>query len=238
MSRKTFFITGTDTGVGKTFVACALLRAFAAKGNSTLGLKPVAAGCIETADGLRNDDALALIDASTLKLPYAQVNPLALVAAVAPHIAAAREEKRLRASQLTGLVRGATMQARADVTLIEGAGGWRVPLNERETFADIVRELNVPVILVVGLKLGCINHALLTAEAIRRDGLVLAGWVANCMDADMDAREENIATLRELLGRDHSGRENSGTPLLGVVPFAPTGNSETPAFDVEQLLKG
>lgn len=214
MTRRQFFVAGTDTGVGKTYVATLLLRAFAAQGKTTLGLKPVAAGCMPTAEGLRNDDALALMAAATVKLSYAQVNPVALVAPVAPHIAAAQENRRLRVAQLAGLVRGATMQGRADITLVEGAGGWRVPLNEGETLADLARELQLPVILVVGLRLGCINHALLTAEAIRRDGLVLAGWVANGIDPAMAARQENIATLRALLP----------APCIGALSFRCAGD--------------
>jgi dethiobiotin synthetase len=209
MSRKVFFVTGTDTGVGKTLATVSLLRAFAAQGKSTLGLKPVAAGCEETGEGLRNEDALALMEAASVALPYEQVNPVALSAALAPHIAAALENRRVRVTQVVGLLRGAMMQARADITLIEGAGGWRVPLNEQETLADLAREMKAPVILVVGLRLGCINHALLTAEAIRRDGLVLAGWVANTLDPDMPAREQNIATLASALA----------APCLGVLPF-------------------
>jgi len=220
MSRKVFFVTGTDTGVGKTHASVALLQALAAQGRTTLGLKPVAAGCDATTDGLRNEDALALQAAATVKLPYAQVNPVALAEAIAPHIAAAHEKRRIGVTQLAGLVRGALMQGRADVTLIEGAGGWRVPLNERETLADLARELDVPVILVVGVRLGCISHALLTAEAIRRDGRVLAGWVANAIDATMPAREENIATLRAALG----------APLLGVLPHGPADASAWPGI--------
>lgn len=221
MSRRAFFVTGTDTGVGKTHVTALLLRALAAEGKPVVGLKPVAAGCEATADGLRNDDALALMAASTVALPYAQVNPVALVAPLAPHIAAARESRRVRVNQLSGLVRGAIMQARADVTLVEGAGGWRVPLSETESMADLACELAMPVILVVGLRLGCLNHALLTAEAIRRDGLRLAGWVANAVDPHMDAREENIETLRAALG----------APLLGVVGW----EEAAPQFDLAPL---
>lgn len=219
MSRRAFFVTGTDTGVGKTYAACALLRTASATGLSTLGLKPVAAGCEETDDGLRNEDALALMAASTVPLSYAQVNPFALRAALAPHVAAAQEGRRLRTAQVTGLVRGALMQARADFTLVEGAGGWRVPLNEQETLADVARELALPVLLVVGLRLGCINHALLTVEAIRHDGLRLAGWIANAIDPQMAAREENIDTLRERLG----------APLLGVLPYGAAGELVLPS---------
>ena len=199
MKRRAWFVTGTDTGVGKTQVSSLLLRAAAAQGHSTLGLKPVAAGCESTPNGLRNDDAIALMAASTVVLPYAQVNPVTLAEPIAPHIAAAREHRRLRVPQLAGLVRGAMMQARADFTLVEGAGGWRVPLNERESLADLAVELKLPVLLVVGIRLGCINHALLTAEAIHRDGLVLAGWVANEIDPGMMAADDNIATLAALL---------------------------------------
>ncbi|MFP5440613.1 MAG: dethiobiotin synthase [Gammaproteobacteria bacterium] len=223
--RRTFFIAGTDTGVGKTHVACTLLQAFARTGQSTLGLKPVASGCTATADGLRNDDALALIAAATVKLPYAQVNPCAFAAPVSPHIAAARENRRVRVAQLAGLVRGAVMQARADITLVEGAGGWRVPLNNEETLADLARELQAPVILVVGLRLGCINHALLTAEAIRRDGLQLAGWVANAIDPQMEARDEVVATLRSALG----------APLLGLVENNAAADVAAAALDVSLL---
>ncbi len=221
MSRRVFFVTGTDTGVGKTHVTALLLRALAAEGKQVLGLKPVAAGCVDSGDGLRNDDALALMAASTVQLPYAQVNPVALVAPLSPHIAAARESRRVRVNQLSGLVRGAIMQARADVTLVEGAGGWRVPLNDMETLADFARDLAVPVILVVGLRLGCLNHALLTAEAIRRDGLRLAGWVANAVDPHMEARAENIDTLRAALQ----------APLLGVVEW----DDAAPQFDLAPL---
>lgn len=213
--RRAYFVTGTDTGVGKTTASCALLRAFAAQGHSTLGLKPVASGCMSTADGLRNDDALLLMENSSAKLPYAQVNPFAFAAPLSPHIAAARAGgKPPRVQQLVGLVRGAILQARADVTLVEGAGGWRVPLNEMETLADFARELGAPVLLVVGLRLGCINHALLTVEAIRRDGVPLAGWIANAIDPQMDAQDEVLATLRREIP----------APLLGLLP-----HGETPA---------
>lgn len=218
MSRRAFFVTGTDTGIGKTYAACALLRVASAAGLSTLGLKPVAAGCEETADGLSNEDALALMAVSTVQLPYAQVNPFALRAALAPHVAAAQEGRRLRGAQVVGLVRGALMQGRADFTLVEGAGGWRVPLNEQETLADVARELTLPVLLVVGLRLGCINHALLTAEAIRHDGLQLAGWIANSIDPQMEARQESIDTLRDRIG----------APWLGVLPFGAAGELVLP----------
>lgn len=202
-----FFVTGTDTEVGKTYASCVLLRTQGERGARTLGLKPLAAGAIDTPDGPRNDDALALIAASTVALPYAQVNPVLLPDAMAPHLAAARVQRRLRATQLAGFVRGTLMTARADLVLVEGAGGWRVPLNETETLADVARELALPVLLVVGMRLGCLNHALLTAEAIARDGLHLAGWIANEIDPRMAGFEDNVATLRARLA----------APCLGVL---------------------
>ena len=192
---KTWFVTGTDTEVGKTAISCALLAAAAAAGLRTAAVKPVAAGCDDQG---HNDDALQLLDCMTEPLDYAQVNPVALEAAIAPHIAAEREGKRLQAGRLAGICRG-VMMGKADFVLIEGAGGWRVPISPRETLADLAVQLKVGVILVVGMRLGCINHALLTAEAIRRDGLELAGWVANQPGERMVCHEENLDTLRRLL---------------------------------------
>ena len=202
---KTWFVTGTDTEVGKTAISCALLAAAAAAGLRTAAVKPVAAGCDDQG---HNDDALQLLDCMTEQLDYAQVNPVALEAAIAPHIAAEREGKRLQAGRLAGICRG-VMMGKADFVLIEGAGGWRVPISPRETLADLAVQLQVGVILVVGMRLGCINHALLTAEAIRRDGLELAGWVANQPGERMVCHEENLDTLRRLLP----------APLLGEVPY-------------------
>ncbi|HHX82361.1 MAG TPA: dethiobiotin synthase, partial [Pseudomonadaceae bacterium] len=172
-----YFITGTDTDCGKTLVACALLRAAARAGYSTIGMKPVAAGATPGPDGLRNDDALRLQRAATLALPYEQVNPVCLSEAVSPHLAAAQAGTRIQVQRLAGFCQGVLMK-RADLTLIEGAGGWRVPLNDREFLSDLPKGLQLPVILVVGLRLGCLNHALLSAEAIVRDGLQLAAWVS------------------------------------------------------------
>jgi dethiobiotin synthetase len=202
---KTWFVTGTDTEVGKTAVSCALLFAAAATGLRTAAVKPVAAGC--DARG-QNDDALSLMAAMTEQLDYEQVNPVALDAAIAPHIAADLEGRNVQANRLAGYCRGVMVGA-ADFVLIEGAGGWRVPINGRETLADLAVQLQVDVIMVVGMRLGCINHALLTAEAIRRDGLHLAGWVANQPGARMACHEQNVATLQQLLR----------APLLGDVPL-------------------
>jgi dethiobiotin synthetase len=200
----TWFVTGTDTEVGKTAASCGLLVSAARAGQRTAAVKPVAAGCDDKG---QNEDALQLMAAMTEDLEYQQVNPVALDAAIAPHVAAELEGRRLQASRLAGLCRG-VMSGGADFVLIEGAGGWRVPINARETLADVARELQVGVILVVGMRLGCINHALLTAEAIQRDGLVLAGWIANQPGETMNRYAENLDTLCERLP----------APLLGEIP--------------------
>lgn len=218
---KKFFIAGTDTDVGKTLVACALLEKARQQGLVTAAIKPVAAGCEQTSEGLRNDDALQLQQAMTADLAYEQINPVALAPAIAPHIAAEQAQKRLRVAQLSGFCRGVMMQ-RSDLLLVEGAGGWRVPLNSVETMADLAKDLQLPVILVVGMKLGCINHALLTAEAIARDGLPLAGWVANSV-ADMSVYQENLNTLKHLLR----------APCLGVIPKLDDVNAVTAASYLE-----
>lgn len=203
-----YFITGTDTDVGKTLVATAWLQAANERGLSTLGLKPVAAGCERTAEGLRNADALALHAASSLRpLYYEEVNPVALPDACSPHLAARHAGRRPTVSQVVGFCRG-SLSRRAGLTLIEGAGGWRVPLNDIEFMSAIAVTLRLPVVLVVGVRLGCLNAAFLTAEAIRRDGLELAGWVANVRDPGMLALDENIASLAQGLK----------APCLGVVP--------------------
>jgi dethiobiotin synthetase len=176
---------------------------------------------------LRNEDALLLAQYCTLPLSYEQINPVALRQAIAPHLAAASEGRTLRLDSLIGFARGLLMQ-RADFTVVEGAGGWRVPLNSREFLSGLPAALNMPVILVVGLKLGCINHAILTAEAIRRDGLPLAGWVANHLGADMLAADENLATLRDAIP----------APCLGELPWAPADTPDACAhlLDLNQLL--
>ncbi len=207
MAKHKFFIAGTDTDVGKTLVACGLLEKARQQGLTSVAVKPVAAGCELTDEGLRNGDALSLIDAMSESLPYAQVNPVALEPPIAPHIAAMQVGKQLSVIRLAGFCSGVLIQP-CDLALVEGAGGWRVPLNPRETLANLAQELELPVVMVVGMKLGCINHALLTAEAIQRDGLKLAGWVANRIDADMSCYDENMMTLRTLLQ----------APCLGEVP--------------------
>jgi dethiobiotin synthetase len=226
MSRA-YFITGTSTNVGKTLVATGLLAAAAKQGLSTVGIKPVAAGCEVTNDGLRHEDALQLQAQSSLPVSYEQVNPVALEPAIAPHIAAAEAGRRLSADRLAGFCRGVMMQ-RPDFTVMEGAGGWRVPLNERETFADLAKIMQFPVVLVVGMELGCINHALLTAEAIQRDGLKLAGWVANQVVPDMERYQENLEALQRRIP----------CPMIGEVPYLQkTGVKEVIEYiNIESLL--
>ncbi|MGE7992043.1 dethiobiotin synthase [Pseudomonas sp. NPDC089554] len=202
-----YFIAGTDTDVGKTTIAAGLLHAARLQGLSTLGAKPVASGCNLTPKGLRNSDALALIDESSVKLPYEQVNPFAFEPAIAPHLAAREAGVTLSVPSLLAAMRHVLAQG-ADFTLVEGAGGWRVPLSDHANLSDLAMALKLPVILVVGVRLGCINHALLSAEAIARDGLQLAGWVANVVDPRTSRLEENLASLAERLP----------APCLGRVP--------------------
>lgn len=216
--RRSYFITGTDTGVGKTLFSCALLHAAAQAGYRTVAIKPVAAGGVQTSAGLRNHDAVLLQAASTEALSYDEVNPFCLDLPVAPHIAAERAGRRLKVERIAGFCHGVLMR-RANLTVIEGAGGWRVPLNDQETLADLAKQLKVPVILVVGLQLGCLNHALLTAEAIYHDGLELAGWVANSIEPDMPERAANIATLQQQLP----------APLLADIPWLPDATGEQAA---------
>jgi len=222
-----FFIAGTDTDVGKTLVAAGLLAAANARGLSTVAVKPVAAGCKLTSEGLRNDDALLLQQTMSMSLPYEQVNPVALEPAIAPHIAAERAGRRLQIAQLSGFCRGVLMK-KADLSVIEGAGGWRVPISQRETMAGLAADLQLPVILVVAMKLGCISHSLLTAEAIVRDGLKLAGWVANSPGSPMDGYEENLNTLKFLLP----------APCLGELPFLDPATPEAAAsyLDIDRLI--
>ena len=202
-----YFITGTDTDVGKTTVAAGLLQAARAAGLSTAAGKPVASGCEVTPEGLRNADALALMAQCTLALSYEEVNPVAFEPAIAPHIAAREAGVALTVQALlTPMQR--ILRQRADFTLIEGAGGWRVPLSGQDSLSDVAQGMDLPVILVVGVRLGCISHALLTAEAIAQDGLQLAGWVANIIDPKTSRLEENLATLAERLP----------APCLGRVP--------------------
>ncbi|MDQ7732418.1 dethiobiotin synthase [Halomonas sp. SpR1] len=218
-----WFVTGTDTDAGKTLVSSGLLHAAHQQQLSTLGLKPVASGSEQTSEGLRNDDALMLQQQSVPPVYYATVNPIAFAPAIAPHLAAMEAGQPLEVCAIESSLRETLSQTPRDFTLIEGAGGWRVPLNDQEDFADLAMALELPVILVVGLKLGCLNHARLTAEAIRADGLALAGWAGSVVDPDFAADtarfKANIAHLNTKLA----------APCLGIIPHLDTPSAATAA---------
>lgn len=200
-----FFVTGTDTEVGKTVISIGLIHALQQQELKVAAMKPVASGCQMTADGLRNDDALALQQAADIKVDYQAINPYAFEPAIAPHIAAQQVGVSI---DLTKLLQGyQQLKSMSDVVVVEGAGGWLVPLNASESIADLAVNINLPVVLVVAIKLGCINHALLTADSIRATGLDLAGWVANDF-LDDDQHDEIIQSIKARIN----------APCLGVVP--------------------
>ena len=225
LARNGYFVTGTDTGVGKTLVCCALLYGFAASGKSVIGMKPIAAGAVDCASGLNNDDVVMLRAASNVAAPQNLVNPYCFKPPIAPHLAAQQAGVQIDLARITR----AYMQlaAMADIVIVEGVGGFRVPLNSDHDAADLAIDLGLPVILVVGLRLGCLNHALLTAQAIRACGLTLAGWIANRIDPAMSATEDNIAALSERLA----------APLLGDIAFAvePDARCIAAALDLSKL---
>lgn len=197
MSAQGFFVTGTDTGVGKTLVACALLHAFASRGLRVIGMKPVAAGAQRISGKLVNDDVQALVAASNVPAPSEWINPYCFELPIAPHIAAQGAGVEIEHARIVAAY--ANLARCAEVVIVEGAGGFCVPLNAMETSADLAAELLLPVILVVGMRLGCINHALLSAQAIAAKGLRLAGWVANHIDPEMSCADENVRALCERL---------------------------------------
>jgi len=198
LTRHGFFVAGTDTGVGKTFAAVAIIRSLVRAGFSVAGMKPVAAGAALRATGFRNDDALALASAANVKAPYASVNPYCFKEPVSPHIAADAEGIRIDVGTI--LQEFDVLKSQADCVIVEGAGGWLVPIGNGQSMADVAVALGLPVIMVVGLRLGCLNHAALTAQAINASGLRLDHWIANEVDPAFARREENIATLAGLLG--------------------------------------
>jgi dethiobiotin synthetase len=204
------FVTGTDTGVGKTLVACALLHALRRRHARVVGMKPVAAGAVRTGNGWASEDALALRAASSIAVPPELENPVLLPEPLSPHLAAQHAGVQISIEAIVRCQR--ELAQRSDAMVVEGAGGFHVPLSGTETGADLAQVLALPLVLVVGLRLGCLNHALLTAEAIRARGLTLAGWVANRIDPTMGAQEENIIFLRERL---HA-------PLLADVAYSST----------------
>lgn len=217
---KSIFIAGTDTDVGKTFISKAILQRAEKLGLASAAYKPVSAGCELTDDGLRNEDALILQRHSTLNLAYDAVNPIAFADPVAPHLAA---QKLAQAIDIETINTGYQnlLGTAADFILVEGAGGWRLPLGQGRFLSDFVKQQRIPVVLVVGMKLGCLNHALLTVEAIERDGVELVGWIANQIDPKMACFQQNIEALTDLIT----------APNLGIVPFVEDDN-----IDVSELI--
>jgi dethiobiotin synthetase len=225
MSGRGLFITGTDTGVGKTVIACALVRALRAQGARVAVLKPVASGSVRTAEGLRNADALALQHAAGWEdVSYADVNPYCFEPPVSPHIAA----KEANIEIDTGMIRRKfdALTAAWDWVIVEGAGGWFAPISEHRTMADLAWSLSVPALMVVGLKLGCLNHAQLTRLGIESQGVSLMGWIANGIDPAMARSAENLAALERLLGE----------PPLAVVPHTSEAGAAAALTDVAQRL--
>ncbi|WP_430231065.1 dethiobiotin synthase [Nitrosomonas communis] len=211
-----YFVTGTDTAVGKTLTSCALLYAFARAGKSVIGMKPIAAGC----ENGKWMDVERLVEASNLSAAREWINPYALVQPIAPHIAA--EQTGIVIDIATVQRAFQVLQQMAEMVIVEGVGGFLVPLDDRYDSSDLARALKLPVILTVGLRLGCLNHALLAARAIHASGLTLAGWVANQIDPHMECQAENIRALQQRLD----------CPLLGVLPF----NEQIEAREYAELL--
>lgn len=221
-----YFVTGTDTGVGKTLLCCALLQAFAGRGKRVAGMKPVAAGAVREEGGLRNEDVELLLAAGNIVAPRSQVNPYCFEAPIAPHIAAHAAGMKISLAVIRK--KFAELAQAADLVVVEGAGGFCVPLNAREDMADVAQCLELPVLLVVGMRLGCINHALLTARAIRARGLTLAGWLANHIDPKLEQADANVAALAQRLQ----------APLIARIPFShdPDARRIAALMDVDQLL--
>jgi dethiobiotin synthetase len=216
-----FYITGTDTGVGKTVASAALLYALRTRGLHAVGMKPVASGCVETEAGWRNDDALALLAASGPQPDYADLNPYALPQPLAPEIAAREAGVGIELEKIVSAYR--RLRASADALVIEGVGGWAAPLSATLDQADLVRALRLPVVLVVGMRLGCLNHARLTARAIVADGCELVGWIANHVDADMARQDENFELLRARIQ----------APCWGRLPHVDAPDAETMSLLLE-----
>jgi len=226
MSARGIFVTGTDTGVGKTVIACALVRALRDEGARVAVMKPVASGAFQTQEGLRNADALALIEAAGpgFSHAYSEVNPYCFEPAISPHIAA--REAGIQVD--TSMIRQQYDQLAvgADWVVVEGAGGWFAPINEHQTMADLAWALSVPALLVVGLKLGCLNHAQLSRLGVEAHGVALAGWVVSGIDQNMSRVEANLETLERLLGE----------PPLAVVPHLPAGADAIVLTEVARQL--
>jgi len=215
---KTYFVTGTDTDVGKTICVSALLQAFKKQGCTTIAYKPIAAGADRSVHGLRNRDALTLQKNSTVKLSYVEVNPIVFEAPIAPHIAADIENRPIDEDLISeGFYQ--LQKKQPDILLIEGAGGWRLPIDNTHYLSDWVKTQQLPVILVVGMKLGCLNHAVLTYESIVNDGLNVIGWIANAVDQAMPYYQENLSLLKKQIK----------APLIAEIPYLE--NIETCSLD-------
>ena len=212
-----YFVVGTDTGIGKTHATCALLHALARRHARVCGMKPIAAGGVHTVDGFTNEDSIAHRAVSTVRVPPELDNPILLPEPLSPHIAAARAGTPIAFDTVLAAV--AQMRARTDALVVEGAGGFLVPLSETQTGADLAVAMQLPLVLVVGMRLGCLNHALLTAEAIRARGLTLAGWIANRIDPGFLCPENNLAYLRTHLD----------APLWADLPYAATPDARADA---------
>jgi dethiobiotin synthetase len=208
-----YFITGTDTDVGKTWATIALMRYFKQQGKTVVGMKPVAAGCTLQDGLLKNADALLIQENASVKLDYDLINPYAYALPVSPHIAGVNNPVNLAVIA----ERFNALKALAEIVVVEGAGGWYAPLNDREDISDLAKSLGLPIILVVAIRLGCINHAKLTYQAIHHSGLPCAGWIAVCLDPDLLYLDENIQTIKTALP----------APLLGVLPYL-----DSPDFDL------
>lgn len=219
------FITGTDTEIGKTWATLAVMQALQNQGLRVAGMKPVASGCAMTAKGLRNEDALQIQQQASFAIPYEQVNPYAFAPPIAPHIAAQQSGVEIDLAVIQSIAQ--TLQAQADVLVVEGVGGWRVPLGAQSSLVDLVKSLNAQVILTVGLRLGCINHALLTAAVIAQDACHCVGWIANQVQADVAEQSAIIATLQKRLPID----------LLGFLPYQQEQDVAALAANLEGLAK-
>jgi dethiobiotin synthetase len=218
-----FFITGTDTNIGKTYISVGLLKFFNQSGYSTLGIKPIATGCEEKNNKFYNSDALLLQDASSIKLAYASINPTAFKPPVAPHIAALKTGQLLSVRSITQKLQPA-LNCRADVFIIEGVGGWHVPLNPHETMADFAIQNQFSVIVVIGIRLGCLNHGILTYQAVKASGVNISGWIANCIEPGVLEMSEIIKFLKDYIK----------VPCLGKV-----GYQEKPEdkFDIRHIKR-
>jgi len=221
------FVTGTDTGCGKTEVALALLAALRQSGLTVLGMKPIASGCERTLEGLQNEDARRLQTQGSRQVAYELINAYAFQPPVAPHIAADRAGVKIELEVITTAAE--RLASESDFLVVEGIGGWRVPLGSTLAVSDLPPALGFPVVLVSGIRLGCINHSLLTVESIRMSGARLAGWVANQLDPDMPARDENLATLTDLID----------APCLGLIPWmvSPDPRQVAGYLDLAPLLR-